>query len=630
MTPLASVGLTALGDLAHGVESLTGLLARNHTLVIDLVGAYLGFKAITGLTALVASGLETMALRALYARDAIVAMTTTEDLANFGALATTGERVGAAFFGIGRAALTTLGPMALVAAAALVAVNGIQGFIKGEQDAKKFTDDLNLTLTKTPDSINAYNTALGQVQAKIDKLSASVGGGDFWHKFLGGFTGATEQVLVEMPKLDKLQTNLQNQRASLNALIDSIASANTHAGGPSFMDELAIATAASNAGVLSLDSSLSDNIRHVADWKKGTLDATPAQSAINQVLKDGANAATSAAQAASDLQKAIDALGTANQNFLGTQLDVNKDILTLYQNVAVGTRTLDQNSLAGIQNNQAILTVTGAIEQHVKAMTAQNASQEQVNAYVYSSSVALENQLVHLGFNKKGVDALIQSLLQMPPSKSTNVTVPGAAAADNTVRNLNRDLDNMPDHRTVTLDAVDHASSTLSAIRNMIANINPNIPLTVTGYANLSKLTGFSSANGNIFSAYAAGGYEHHVAQIAPAGAMRLWAEPETGGEAYIPLAPSKRSRSVDIWAQTGRALGVYAQGGYSGSYNGTPSAGNSRAGTDDQLLDALEAIRAEIRKARPITVDNTFVGVDPAVAQHDANRQLAYALRGT
>ncbi|WP_328491177.1 hypothetical protein [Streptomyces zaomyceticus] len=45
-----------------------------------------------------------------------------------------------------------------------------------------------------------------------------------------------------------------------------------------------------------------------------------------------------------------------------------------------------------------------------------------------------------------------------------------------------------------------------------------------------------------------ANGTEKHIAQIAKAGEMRLWAEPETyPGEAYIPLAPSKRRRSEEI-----------------------------------------------------------------------------------
>jgi SLT domain-containing protein len=56
-----------------------------------------------------------------------------------------------------------------------------------------------------------------------------------------------------------------------------------------------------------------------------------------------------------------------------------------------------------------------------------------------------------------------------------------------------------------------------------------------------------------------------HYAQIGN-GITRVWNEPETGGEAYIPLAPSKRDRSIDIWAQTGRSLGVFADGGILGA----------------------------------------------------------------
>lgn len=69
---------------------------------------------------------------------------------------------------------------------------------------------------------------------------------------------------------------------------------------------------------------------------------------------------------------------------------------------------------------------------------------------------------------------------------------------------------------------------------------------------------------------FANGGIEDHVAQIAGGGMTRVWAEPETMGEAYIPLAPTKRARSLDIWRETGRRLGVpmdgradYADGGF-------------------------------------------------------------------
>lgn len=60
---------------------------------------------------------------------------------------------------------------------------------------------------------------------------------------------------------------------------------------------------------------------------------------------------------------------------------------------------------------------------------------------------------------------------------------------------------------------------------------------------------------------------EIHQAMLAPGSNMvRIWAEPETGGEAYIPLASSKRSRSMKILGQVADKFGVtinkYANGG--------------------------------------------------------------------
>ncbi|MEW2267801.1 hypothetical protein [Streptomyces sp. NPDC047868] len=70
------------------------------------------------------------------------------------------------------------------------------------------------------------------------------------------------------------------------------------------------------------------------------------------------------------------------------------------------------------------------------------------------------------------------------------------------------------------------------------------------------------SADGNLYAPtrrmqrFAEGGMrENHVAQIAQP-TYRMWAEPETGGEAYIPFASSKRPRSRAIAEETVRRLG--------------------------------------------------------------------------
>lgn len=70
-----------------------------------------------------------------------------------------------------------------------------------------------------------------------------------------------------------------------------------------------------------------------------------------------------------------------------------------------------------------------------------------------------------------------------------------------------------------------------------------------------------------------------------PVGARGLvqWAEPSTGGEAFIPLAPGNRRRSTAIWLETGRRLGAlrFERGGIrSGGADGLEQAVSDMVGT--------------------------------------------------
>jgi hypothetical protein len=120
---------------------------------------------------------------------------------------------------------------------------------------------------------------------------------------------------------------------------------------------------------------------------------------------------------------------------------------------------------------------------------------------------------------------------------------------------------------------------------------------------------------------YANGGREDHVAQIAKAGMWRVWAEDETGGEAYIPLATSKRSRSRRIAEETVKQLGggpvmwygaggitTYASGGLAG-FTYTPSGQAVLGGPSDpktrydkavqDLKDAWDKLNSALKDAK-------------------------------
>lgn len=147
------------------------------------------------------------------------------------------------------------------------------------------------------------------------------------------------------------------------------------------------------------------------------------------------------------------------------------------------------------------------------------------------------------------------------------------------------------------------AQANLNAVINKLYAIqSKTVDVTVSYHAKGSKQTLTTNASGGLYprpgiKAFASGG-EDHSAQIAPGGSWRLWAEPETGGESYIPLAMAKRQRSKAILEKTAKIMGgrvawfgdggvsSYASGGFSYTPN-IPVLG----GTDDVMARYSAAV---------------------------------------
>lgn len=115
--------------------------------------------------------------------------------------------------------------------------------------------------------------------------------------------------------------------------------------------------------------------------------------------------------------------------------------------------------------------------------------------------------------------------------------------------------------------ALRNKTVTITAVHRTVFQTIGSAPKT-TADALRKQAQGFSKADGGVVDYYADGGIqrggvrhfatgaENHVAQIAPGGSWRVWAEDETQGESYIPLARSKRPRSRAITEETVRRLG--------------------------------------------------------------------------
>lgn len=143
-------------------------------------------------------------------------------------------------------------------------------------------------------------------------------------------------------------------------------------------------------------------------------------------------------------------------------------------------------------------------------------------------------------------------------SPKVQVSESGNAAAQrmlNQTTGRSKELGRQHARPRVTVDGTAQATTALGRLMGTLRSFAGRV---FTAYAKVIPSGGLPFADGGIVKAYANGGLnERHIAQIAPAGAMRLWAEPETGGEAYIPLARAKRARSVSILEEVARRFGL-------------------------------------------------------------------------
>ncbi|MEU5181157.1 hypothetical protein AB0G49_14005 [Streptomyces longwoodensis] len=172
-----------------------------------------------------------------------------------------------------------------------------------------------------------------------------------------------------------------------------------------------------------------------------------------------------------------------------------------------------------------------------------------------------------------------QKVSGLPAGKSIDVKAP-TAVAQKALTDLGYKIKTVDgtNGKTVRITAPNETPiAQVQAIQTKINNLTGKTVNVTVKYSTLGDPYVVPKADGGIVK-YANGGIrsmsgrlkafangaEQHIAQIARAGEMRLWAEPETyPGEAYIPLAPSKRKRSAEILDTVARYFGgtvVYPQ----------------------------------------------------------------------
>jgi hypothetical protein len=239
------------------------------------------------------------------------------------------------------------------------------------------------------------------------------------------------------------------------------------------------------------------------------------------------------------------------------------------------------------------------------------------------------------GLDPKEADAVRKRLLlDLFNLAQTNPTVRAnmdPRLLNEVLADANKDLDELEKRKPSPLVSaqIEEAKRRIQTIMDMMWNLDHHRATAIVSVQTVYTTKGtpapqgfvvrpgdpMPNANGNILNGagrvvkhFANGGIERHVAQITkPGSPMRVWSEPETQGEAYLPYAMSKRPRSVAILAQVAKDFGYtinraeqFANGGITGSTSTSHTSADVHIGsiTTVDMHQAVAKLRQSQRDA--------------------------------
>lgn len=450
-----------------------------------------------------------------------------------------------------------------------------------EQELKTASTGFIEPTTKAFDILGSALTAEGsRFRSIFDSLAPSVEGiavgiGQFVDRLMPGIEALSK---ASFPVLDQLSGQLPGLGRAVSDFFSDIANSGKGAG------EAIVATFKVVEYTLESTGVTIEALSKTFDW----IINNPLMNILGGALftkffdgvRDGSNTAgkginefgNNSDQAAQQLTQLDNALQQATTDFdklIGRNVGAEQaqdrfreGLEQLSQAVQNNGISLDQNTLAGAKNRNVLASQITNLKDARDAYIAQQTpilgvtkATQNANVIYGQNILALEGQAAKLGLNKQQVDALIRSLLGLPPSKTTNVSTPGAQTSKDAVNALSSALNSLPYSRTVYV--------------NILTSEGPAPPGTSSGSG--KKRTG--SQSGGIGTLLDPGGGNylggiHHAATggVFDAGVYSkgpiLFAEPETnpgtgGKEAFIPYMTPDPTRATNVLREAASWYGL-------------------------------------------------------------------------
>jgi hypothetical protein len=339
--------------------------------------------------------------------------------------------------------------------------------------------------------------------------------------------------------------------------------------------------------------SMSDAAINTADLAKAHGDLAAAAHGAAPPVKTVAERVAEAKQAAADAKQKFEDLISAMFRFQGLALSLSGAQISFQQAIDDATksvkengRTLDINTEKGRNNKKALDQVASSANAQTEAMIRGGKSHLTTAATAQTAREAYVKLAIQMGRSKAEAEAMAKKFITIPPKIQTDFKA-DITDLDKKLASARKQLadPNLTATKRAKLQA--EISQLLAAKARAQAAIDSltgkTVAVTLNTYKNLIethtvKPVGVlapppkKNADGGYYPSgipsYADGKLpgQAMVAQGKGSGLVQ-WAEQSTGGEAFIPLAPSKRDRSTMILGQVANSFGMglvksFASGG--------------------------------------------------------------------
>lgn len=375
--------------------------------------------------------------------------------------------------------------------------------------------------------------------------------------------------------------------------------------------EVADATLATTAAAGLATTAYSYSARALGDVdarSQATADAMTALAVQQAVLSESMSIGIERARG---LSNAFDILNGAALGARQAESDYQAAIDNVTTSITRNGRTLDLHTEKGRANDQAVRDLIGTIRNKAQASydemaaTGDAAGAQAAASRVYESGRAqLVRNLTQILGNAAAANKLADSIFHIPKAWSSTITTPGAADSRKRAADVDQGVRHIPRHWSTSISApgASAAAAQVNNLRRAIESL-PSRRVTVVEqqYVTVRTDKGGKLAGANRWGGlyeHAADGLLRDAAIYSPMGPARYaFAEPATGGEAFIPKF-GDWARSMDILDRAAGWYGARVVAGNAGSSGGVGGRTHLSPQTEDYGPLFRELIRAVERVA--------------------------------